>query len=55
MRPGRDMSAMIPRHAAINSQDTLTLNTKDLYVRATHDIDVAGATDGSGNMNIQSY
>ena len=53
-RPGRDLSAMVPRHQSYNAQSTTTINTAgNAYIRATGDLKIAGATDGSGVVTLE--
>lgn len=54
-RPGRDLSSMVPRHQAFNTQGTLTLNSDDsIYIRGTKDLKMTGATDGTGVVLLES-
>lgn len=55
MRPGRDMSSMVPGHLSLNAQGTITINSSDsMYVRAIKDLKVVGATDGTGVVTVES-
>lgn len=55
MRPGRDMCSMVPRHLALNSQETMTLSTAgNGYVHAAGDLKMAGATKGRGAVVLES-
>ena len=55
LRPGRDLSAMVPRHQSYNSQDTCTINSsKSIYVRAIQDLKMAGATGEKGVVVLES-
>lgn len=55
LRPGRDLSAMVPRHQSYNSQQTCTINSSSsMYIRAVEDLKVAGATGGAGCVTIHS-
>ena len=50
-RPGRDLSAMVPRHQSYNAQGYTTINSsKSIYVRATDDLKLVGATGENGGM-----
>ena len=53
-RPGRDMSAMTPRHQSFNAQGTTTINTAEsMYIRAVNNLKMAGATGGSGIVSLE--
>lgn len=53
-RPGRDMSAMVPRHLSFNAQEHVTINsTKSIYVRASEDLKMVGATSGTGVVTVE--
>lgn len=55
LRPGRDLSAMVPRHQAYNSQGTCTINSDySVYIHGTKDVKVSGATNGTGVVVIES-
>jgi hypothetical protein len=55
MRPGRDMSAMVPRHQSFNAQGYTTINSaKSAYIRAAKDLKMVGATDGEGMVTLES-
>ena len=50
-RPGRDLSAMVPRHQSYNAQGYTTINaSKSVYVRAVGDLKLVGATGANGGM-----
>jgi hypothetical protein len=54
LRPGRDLSAMSPRHQSFNAQRTTTINSADaVYIRAVGDLKMAGATGGSGMVTLE--
>lgn len=54
-RPGRDLSSMVPRHQSYNSQGSCTINSDDaMYVHATKDLKLAGATEGKGVVVLES-
>ena len=54
LRPGRDLSAMVPRHQAFNSQYTCTINSGgDLFMRASTELKVAAGTSGSGSLVLE--
>ena len=54
MRPGRDLSAMVPRHQSFNSQDTCTINCgTDMFVRASKNMKMVSGTDGIGSFIIE--
>lgn len=47
--PGRDMSMMVPRHASINAQYTVTMNSSgSMYLRAVANWEAIGGTGGTG-------
>lgn len=49
MRPGRDMSAMVPRHQSFDCQGFCTINSmKSIYIRAVQDLQMVGATGENG-------
>lgn len=53
-RPGRDMSAMVPRHMSLNVQGYAVINsTKNIYIRATGDLMLAAATEGEGRLTLE--
>lgn len=53
--PGRDFSAMVPRHASINAQYTLTLNSSgSMYLRAVEDWKAVGGTGGTGMTVLEN-
>lgn len=55
LRPGRDLSAMVPRHQAYNSQGSCTLNSDDsMYLHATRDLKMSGATNKTGVVVLES-
>lgn len=55
MRPGRDLSSMVPGHLSLNAQGTITINSSDsMYVRAIKDLKIVGATDGTGVVTVES-
>ena len=55
LRPGRDLSAMVPRHQAFNSRVTTTISSLgDTYVRSEKDLKIAGATSGQGAVVFES-
>jgi len=55
LRPGRDLNAMVARHQAYNSQGSCTINSADsFYIRAVADLRMAGATDGTGTVVLES-
>ena len=48
-RPGRDLSAMVPRHQSYNAQADTTINAAgSIYVRAVKDLRMVGATGANG-------
>ena len=48
-RPGRDLSAMVPRHQSYNAQADTTINAAgSIYVRAVKDLKMIGATGQNG-------
>ena len=50
-RPGRDLSAMVPRHQSYNAQGYTTINSsKSMYLRAIGDLKLVGATGKAGGM-----
>lgn len=54
MQPGRDATVMAPRHATVNSQKSLNLNTSgDAFFRAVKNMRMAGATGGAGSLSIE--
>lgn len=54
IRPGRDLSCMVPRYSTINTQDHLTLNTnKSIYIRAMEDCKIVCGTSELGNLLLQ--
>ena len=54
LRPGRDLSAMVPRHQSYNAQKTTTINSKEsVYIRAVKDLKMAGATGGDGMVTLE--
>jgi hypothetical protein len=55
IRPGRDLSAMVPRHQSFNSQGSCTINSSDaMFVRAVNSLKIAGATGGTGVVTLES-
>lgn len=53
-RPGRDMSAMVPRHLSLNTQGYVVINsTKAVYLRSTGDMQLAAATEGKGRLSLE--
>jgi len=55
LRPGRDLSAMVPRHQSYNAQQTTTINSSEgMYIRAATDLKMAGATSGKGAVALES-
>lgn len=53
--PGRDFSAMVPRHASINAQYTVTLNSSgSMYLRAVADWEAIGGTGGTGMTVLEN-
>ena len=55
IRPGRDLSVMVPRHQSYNSQGSCTINSSDaMFVRAVTDLKIAGATGGTGVVTLES-
>ena len=53
--PGRDFSAMVPRHASINAQYTVTMNSSgSMYLRAVEDWKAIGATGGTGMTVLEN-
>lgn len=53
-RPGRDLSAMVPRHQSYNAQATTTINASgSLYIRSVGDLKIAGATGGDGIVSLE--
>ena len=54
LRPGRDLSAMVPRHQSYNAQQTTTINSStSIYIRAINDLKLVGATEGSGMVTLE--
>lgn len=54
LRPGRDLSAMVPRHQSYNAQQTTTINSSEsIYIRAVNDLKMAGATQGDGMVTLE--
>ena len=54
LRPGRDLSAMVPRHQSFNAQEHTTINSsKSVYIRAVNDLKMAGGTDGLGMVTLE--
>ena len=54
LRPGRDLSAMVPRHQSYNAQETTTINSsKSIYIRAVADLMMAGGTGGVGQVTLE--
>lgn len=53
-RPGRDLSAMVPRHQAFNSQYTCTFNSGSTYIRSTEDLKMVAGTAGAGALTIEN-
>lgn len=54
MRPGRDLSAMVPRHQSYNSQGTCTINSAEsIYTRAEKDLKLAGGTSDTGSVTLE--
>lgn len=50
-RPGRDLSAMVPRHQSYNAQGHTTINaSRSIYIRAVDDLKLVGATGDRGGM-----
>lgn len=55
LRPGRDLSAMTPRHQSLNAQGHTTINSsKSVYIRAIRDLKMIGATGGSGMVTLEN-
>ena len=54
LRPGRDLSAMVPRHQSYNAQQTTTINSStSIYIRAINDLKLVGATEGNGMVTLE--
>lgn len=54
LRPGRDLSAMVPRHQSYNSLNTCTINSSSsTYIRAVRSLRIAGATGGVGSVSVE--
>jgi len=54
LRPGRDLSAMVPRHQSYNAQGSTTINSvTGMYLRSVTDLKMAGATGGSGIVSVE--
>lgn len=57
LRPGRDLSAMVPHYLSFNSQDHITINSsKSVYLRAVDDMKLAAAAaeDSSGVLTLEN-
>lgn len=55
LRPGRDLSAMVPRHQSFNSQYSCTINSGDsIYIRAHEDLKVVAGTTEKGGISLES-
>ena len=55
LRPGRDLSTMVPRYQTFNAQDYTTINSsKSIYVRAANDLKLIGATSKTGIVTIEN-
>ena len=53
LRPGRDLSTMVPRHQSFNAQEHTTINSsRDIYVRAVGNLKMVGATGEDGGMVV---
>ena len=54
LRPGRDLSAMVPRHQSYNAQATTTINSSEaIYIRSVGDFKMIGATGGTGVVSLE--
>jgi hypothetical protein len=55
LRPGRDLSAMTPRHQSFNSQYSCTINSGDsIYIRAADNLKAIAGTSGGGILTIEN-
>ena len=55
MRPGRDMSGMIPRHLSLNAQRYITINSsKSVYIKAEGDLKMLGGNGGEGMVTLEN-
>lgn len=54
LRPGRDLSTMVPRHQSFNAQEHTTINSsRSVYIRAVNDLKMVGGTDGAGMVTLE--
>lgn len=55
LRPGRDLSAMTPRHQSFNSQYSCTINSGDsIYIRAADNLKAIAGTSGAGSLTLEN-